>query len=649
GDVYLRVNSANDIIASANGITPNAWSHVVGTWNGSYGTVYINGALAKQGGPFVQTPSTHDNGPGYIGYLSGCDTYDFNGLIADVQVYNGSLSSQQAYQLYSEGSAGPPVTPAPNVKIAGWWPLNGNANDYSGKGNSGTTYNVISTSLYNYPGNPLLNGAYANVSSINKIAGVLNCGTLNQCSNSSLQHLYLASLALTGNLSVQVGKFNGASSYVSASAITGLSSTQTVSLWVYPASFSVGMNQYLWDEGGNVYQLQLYDGDNNNGKPKVSFDSQIGTSELQATNVWYNIVGVSKSDGTLKIYINGVLDSALTGSLPSPSTINIGRYGGNGHYTNGSIANVQAYNTNLTAPQISQLYAAGLAGSPVVPANIVGWWPLNGTVRDYSGNGNSGTNNGIAYITAYTNRTNGTSTEPQAFHLGDAIVPNVASFDGADASSYIHVGDLASVGSSSDWTVSFWMYSTSITEWRNPFDANYAPADNNAGPRFEQSLGGTFKLYVGSSVSSYSVYTYTTSMAPNTWYHVVAERSSGYAVGYLDGVQKFDAADSNWPAGFGNVTIGRGFSSDAIRGFNGSIADVQVYNTSLSQAQVNQLYTNDSVIGVKPAAWFPLDAAVNGLMNETPNLAFPNKIGYFGSCTSSNVINSQCGVREVQP
>ena len=121
--------------------------------------------------------------------------------------------------------------------------------------------------------------------------------------------------------------------------------------------------------------------------------------------------------------------------------------------------------------------------------------------------------------------------------------------------------------------------------------------------------------------------------------------------GYVDGTPYALTLTGtpNVYTGSGSVAnIGYG-AGGATSYFNGSIADVQIYNVSLSQAQVNQLYTNDSVMGVAPVAWFPLSGGVGGLLNETPNLAFPNNIGYFGSCTSSNVINNQCGVREAQP
>jgi len=66
----------------------------------------------------------------------------FNGLLSNVQIYDTALTPNDISALYIEGIGGTPI----NIKhITGWWPLNGNANDYSGNGYSGIPVNVIYT------------------------------------------------------------------------------------------------------------------------------------------------------------------------------------------------------------------------------------------------------------------------------------------------------------------------------------------------------------------------------------------------------------------------------------------------------------------------------------------------------------------------
>jgi len=65
---------------------------------------------------------------------------------------------------------------------------------------------------------------------------------------------------------------------------------------------------------------------------------------------------------------------------------------------NGSIANVQVYNTSLSANDIQALYQEGIGGAPIDLQNLVAWWPLNSNVNDYSGNGNNGVPTNVIFV-----------------------------------------------------------------------------------------------------------------------------------------------------------------------------------------------------------------------------------------------------------
>ena len=55
----------------------------------------------------------------------------------------------------------------------------------------------------------------------------------------------------------------------------------------------------------------------------------------------------------------------------------------------GYMSNVQIYNTSLSANSINALYMEGAGGDPIDLQNLVGWWPLNGNLNDYSGDNNN--------------------------------------------------------------------------------------------------------------------------------------------------------------------------------------------------------------------------------------------------------------------
>ncbi len=118
-----------------------SWYFLVCTYNGSATKVYVNSNLAasSSGGNYI--PLWSNNYNFVIGIHMCCGNY--NGLLANVQIYNTSLLANEIQALYLEGIGGAPID---LQNLVGWWPLNGDANDYSGNGNNGQVYNVIYTS-----------------------------------------------------------------------------------------------------------------------------------------------------------------------------------------------------------------------------------------------------------------------------------------------------------------------------------------------------------------------------------------------------------------------------------------------------------------------------------------------------------------------
>ena len=106
----------------------------------------------------------------------------------------------------------------------------------------------------------------------------------------------------------------------------------------------------------------------------------------------------------LTFYQAGQRISNATGAYCTPdlqSTDNIpfriGNSWGSNEPWDGDIANVQFYNTALSANDVQALYQEGIGGAPIKIQNLIGWWPLNGNANDYSGNGNNGVPSGVTY------------------------------------------------------------------------------------------------------------------------------------------------------------------------------------------------------------------------------------------------------------
>ena len=130
--------------ACLSSITPNVMDFYALTFNGSELVGYeISGGTEVSHNVSVSmgTNSIPGNSDLYIG--GGPGASGWQGNIANIQVYNTSLSSQAIYSLYQEGIGGVPVD---INNLVSWLPLNGNANDYSGTLNNGVPSNIVFTS-----------------------------------------------------------------------------------------------------------------------------------------------------------------------------------------------------------------------------------------------------------------------------------------------------------------------------------------------------------------------------------------------------------------------------------------------------------------------------------------------------------------------
>ncbi|EEZ92499.1 MAG: hypothetical protein BJBARM4_0923 [Candidatus Parvarchaeum acidiphilum ARMAN-4] len=134
----LEINTCGSNQAFSTAININTWYFVTFEYNGTYQIGYL-GSGGTLSSPLTSSfVANTEYSPFYIGWGEDPPGY-WNGSIADVQVYNTALSTAQIQKLYSEGLGGAPI---PNAGLMGWWPLDGNANDYSANNNNGVTTNI---------------------------------------------------------------------------------------------------------------------------------------------------------------------------------------------------------------------------------------------------------------------------------------------------------------------------------------------------------------------------------------------------------------------------------------------------------------------------------------------------------------------------
>ena len=114
-------------------------------------------------------------------------------------------------------------------------------------------------------------------------------------------------------------------------------------------------------DNGDIYSnLTLYNGYVYWTHYDGAWQSNLKSTTMVSNNVWHQIVYVNSTDGTGRIYVDGVSEvsgssALLSGNYFSPD--NIG-WGYSGQYFSGSLGSVKFYDISLTAAQVLQNFNA---------------------------------------------------------------------------------------------------------------------------------------------------------------------------------------------------------------------------------------------------------------------------------------------------
>ncbi len=300
------------------------------------------------------------------------------------------------------------------------------------------------------------------------------------------------------------------------------------------------------DLGGNLWERVVTLG-NNAGR---AFSGNHGNGTLHS-NGDADVVGWPDAAGTG--WRGGAYDLPDSTAIASRRTL--ASNGNNSRVANAGGRGVKTISSGIVTDGLVLWLDAGIAPS---------YGGSGTTWTDISGNGNNGTlTNGPTYNNSD----------------GGSIV-----FDGVN--DYVNAGNLGSFYPQG--TISFWMNSSVVENYRNPFTTNYLGSNN--GIRFEQSTG-VFVVVVGNAPGSYGGFTYASSnFNSNTWYHIVLvwNTTSNNVTGYQNNMQKFNSSHSIWPSTLPAITIGNGF--DNTRYFSGKVASLSIYNRALSAAEISQIF-----------------------------------------------------------
>jgi hypothetical protein len=222
----------------------------------------------------------------------------------------------------------------------------------------------------------------------------------------------LVGTSSTNLLPLFVAQFDGTTSYISTrlNNFPSGSSPITFIAWIYMPTVGTAFGYPIFSYGnGAAHQTIVFVAANGYGGNLYIYDaSGFYASTYCLPGKWHQVGFTYDGGTTVTVYCDGVVASPTPyGSvnpdhlsqqlnmLPGSSTSVIGAYLLGPLYYQDNMSNVQLYNTTLSASEVMALYNEGIGGAPLALPSLVGWWPLNGDAKDYSGNGNSGVPNNV--------------------------------------------------------------------------------------------------------------------------------------------------------------------------------------------------------------------------------------------------------------
>jgi len=325
-------------------VSTGTWYHTAVVISGSSNlSVYLNGS---QLGSTVTTFNSLTSQSGDNFQIAGNPTYVpyfWDGLIDEVAVWDSALSSQDISKIYN-GTApnGVPVDLTNSASydtdrtsnLKGYWRMGDDSNDTATSGGSIATITDSSG-----------NGNDATQSDVTKqpTFKALDSSTTSLSFDGSDD-----SFAFAGSQDIQLDQTYTACSWFKVNSITSTSSPRGLITW---GSASAGRGRGLYITGSKVgsfgYQA-LYN---------------LDSISTISTGVWYHVAATY--DGTtLKLYVNGTLDSTRTLNLPSftYTMTHIGElyYSQSNTYRHfdGSMDELALFNTALSASDVSSLAAS---------------------------------------------------------------------------------------------------------------------------------------------------------------------------------------------------------------------------------------------------------------------------------------------------
>ena len=531
--------------------------------------VYLNGAPI--GSTFTYTDLDLSAENLIIGYTYS-SSYDFDGIISEVAVFDYALSATQISTLYGSSSlgAGNPMAlkPAP----VAYYPLGDNS-----ASNPLTQPNeaVEDASVFKFDDAPSNN--------------FIDLGLINAIENST---------------------------------------SFTLSFWINPSSFTTpftllgNKTGFSGDSAkGIAFDVRstfliVYLSDDFTDYARVN--NPLSLNKWTLLSVVYDGSGATNAD-RLKIYYGSTQQTVNTfgGTIPSTSpttgrSLILGKQA-TGQCIEASISNFTIFSNALPTTgteSIETLYNNGVPLNSITSENLKAWYKLdqsanwdvsgsgNWTIPDASGNGNDGTSSGM------------TSANLVLSDLTRALPYDSYSFNFDGTADYVNISSAIDV--TDDKSFSLWI------------KRNTGAAANDGGILTIVPTSGTsdyisialWQDYIQVQTSNVTTTRKTVeeTISTNVWYHIVVIKSNNSIDNiYINGVNKTLSNFGTWT---GTITTPQNKIGEAVFGgtnynFDGQISNISLFNETLTSTEVLKLYSNGvpqdlSSFSPAPVAWYPL-------------------------------------------
>ena len=426
--------------------------------------------------------------------------------------------------------------------------------------------------------------------------------------------------------------FDGSNDYINLNSDILFNTNQSFSFssWVNLDSYS-DPYPYLANLKTNVTDgIGIFISNNSSyaGVNVGSTDSSITkgrtTGDISSTflNSWNNVVVTYNGNGAntlsnFSIYVNGSpVALTTTGNYSTmPNTANnIGRRSNSYHYLDGKLSNVQIFNTALTGADVETLYNYGspiktLANIPQ-SSNLKAWYKLDASE---------------AYNNTTTEWSIDNNQNPSAY-------ASSLDFDSA-SSDYIDCGNNASLyPRTGDMSYSFWVNPDVLSGLQTIYGRTAMSTSakgvniNLSGSEVRVFMGvgvsGQWGVNTGGGTGGGALITSNSGLTVGQWSHIVLTLDrDGDGVIYINGVAVVTAAMN--PNDYSSVDIVDSRSNLIGNGnaySNVKISNMSVWNTSLTSAQVSELYNNGTPSNLSNhsatsnlISWYKLNNTTTGI------------------------------------